>query len=63
MISILTGTPKQLEIAVNHRKQNMGVVSNRDTKRGCFRHFSRGAGILPAALALRFPTPGDGAIL
>jgi hypothetical protein len=36
MHSILTGTPKQLEIAVNHRKQNMEVVSNRDTKRGAF---------------------------
>jgi hypothetical protein len=33
---ILTGTPKQLEIAVNDRKQKIEVVSNRDTKRGVF---------------------------
>ena len=34
VLSILIGIPKRLEIAVNHRKQNTEVVSNRDTKRG-----------------------------
>jgi hypothetical protein len=36
MHSILIGTPKRLKIAVNHRKQNAEVVSNRDKIRGVF---------------------------
>jgi hypothetical protein len=36
MRSILIGTRKRLKIAVNHRKQDMEVVSNRDKIRGVF---------------------------
>ncbi len=38
---ILTGTPKQLEIAVTHRKQNVELISNRDTNTTPSNAFSR----------------------
>ena len=39
--SILTGTPKQLEIAVTRTKQNTEVISNRDTNTTPSKAFSR----------------------